>query len=422
MKTLAQLIHDDMKLAFGVTEPGAIAYASARARALAGGEARQVTLDLNSGIYKNAFTCGIPNSPELGNAYAAALGAVGGDPELKLEALEPITQKDNERARELVTQGKVTVNLDRITPTIYIRAKVRTDKGEGEVTIEGSHTNITCMRVNGETVFEAPAQQASADPCEQIKQYTLKELVEYARTVPLEEIAFLDEAFETDLALFEEGLAEHRVPMTSTLIAQNGGQVWSKDARSTAIAVSVGAIEARVAGVPRAAMSITGSGSHGILSMMPLYALCRVERRSREELLRAVCLSCLVTIYIKEYSGRLSALCGCTMAGGTGTACGIVMLRGGGEKEYFAAICNMAASLTGMICHGGNPGCALKALLGIGMAFDAALLAMAGTSVDCCHSIMGSTPEKTMQNMGYVASPGMIDTEGHILEIMRSRK
>ena len=385
MKTLAQLIHDDMKLAFGVTEPGAIAYASARARALAGGEARQVTLDLNSGIYKNAFTCGIPNSPELGNAYAAALGAVGGDPELKLEALEPITQKDNERARELVTQGKVTVNLDRITPTIYIRAKVRTDKGEGEVTIEGSHTNITCMRVNGETVFEAPAQQASADPCEQIKQYTLKELVEYARTVPLE-------------------------------------QVWTKDARSAAIAVSVGAIEARVAGVPRAAMSITGSGSHGILSMMPLYALCRVERRSREELLRAVCLSCLVTIYIKEYSGRLSALCGCTMAGGTGTACGIVMLRGGGEKEYFAAICNMAASLTGMICHGGNPGCALKALLGIGMAFDAALLAMAGTSVDCCHSIMGSTPEKTMQNMGYVASPGMIETEGHILEIMRSRK
>ena len=210
--------------------------------------------------------------------------------------------------------------------------------------------------------------------------------------------------------------------MTSTLIAQNGGQVWTKDARSAAIAVSVGAIEARVAGVPRAAMSITGSGSHGILSMMPLYALCRVERRSREELLRAVCLSCLVTIYIKEYSGRLSALCGCTMAGGTGTACGIVMLRGGGEKEYFAAICNMAASLTGMICHGGNPGCALKALLGIGMAFDAALLAMAGTSVDCCHSIMGSTPEKTMQNMGYVASPGMIETEGHILEIMRSRK
>lgn len=145
MKTLAQLIHDDMKLAFGVTEPGRHRLCERRARALAGGEARQVTLDLNSGIYKNAFTCGIPNSPELGNAYAAALGAVGGDPELKLEALEPITQKDNERARELVTQGKVTVNLDRITPTIYIRAKVRTDKGEGEVTIEGSHTNITCM-------------------------------------------------------------------------------------------------------------------------------------------------------------------------------------------------------------------------------------------------------------------------------------
>ncbi len=422
MKSLAQMIFDDMKVAFGVTEPGAIAFASAKARSLVEGEIVSVTLDLNSGIYKNAFTCGIPNSPELGNAYAAALGAIGGDPALILEALEPITEADNEEARRLVQSGRVTVNLDRVTSVIFIRATVETDKGVGEVTIEGGHTNITLVRRNGEVLFAADPVAAGEDPCEEIKNYTLKELVEYARTVPLNEIAFLKRAFEVDGELFEEGRKEGKTPMTETLIAQNGGAVYSGDSKKSAAIVAVGAIEARVAGVPRAAISITGSGSHGILAMMPLYAFCKAENRSEEELLRAVCLSCLVTIYIKEYSGRLSALCGCTLAGGTGTAVGLVMLYGGGDEQYFQAICNMASSLTGMICHGGNPGCALKALIGVNMAFDAAALAMAGTSVDCCHSIMGSTPEKTLQNMGYIASPGMTDTEGYILEIMQKRK
>ena len=422
MKTLAQLICSDMKVAFGVTEPGAIAFACAKARELVGGEVLTVTLDLNSGIYKNAFTCGIPNSPELGNVYAAALGAVGGKSELGLEALEPITKQDNDTARRLVSEGKVAVNLDRITPVIFIRATVQTTEGIGEVTIEGSHTNVTLVRRNGDILFKADPAAAAEDPCENIKGYTLRQLVDYAKTVPLEEIAFLKRAFETDSELLEEGMREGRTPMTQTMIAQNGGKIYNGDSKKSAAIVAMGAIEARVAGVPRAAMSITGSGSHGILAMMPLYAFCKSENRSEEELLRAVCLSCLVTIYIKEYSGRLSALCGCTLAGGTGTALGLVMLHGGSDDQYFQAVCNMAASLTGMICHGGNPGCALKALIGVNMAFDAAMLAMANTSVGCCHSIMGSTPEKTMQNMGYVASPGMIDTEEHILEIMKTRK
>ena len=207
MKTLAQLIHNDLKLAFGVTEPGAIAFAAAKARALTEGEILSVTLDLNSGIYKNAFTCGIPNSPELGNAYAAALGAIGGDASLMLEALEPITEEDNEKARQLVQSGAVAVNLDRITSTIFIRATVQTMGGVGEVTIEGSHTNITLIRKNGEVIFRADAVTAGGDPCEEIKGYTLAQLIHYARTVPLEEIAFLKEAFETDSELFERRAA-----------------------------------------------------------------------------------------------------------------------------------------------------------------------------------------------------------------------
>ena len=176
MKTLAQLICSDMKVAFGVTEPGAIAFACAKARGLVGGEVLTVTLDLNSGIYKNAFTCGIPNSPELGNVYAAALGAVGGDAGLGLEALEPITEKDNEAARRLVSEGKVTVNLDRITSVIFIRATVQTTEGIGEVTIEGSHTNVTLVRKNGDILFKADPAAAAEDPCENIKGYTLRQL------------------------------------------------------------------------------------------------------------------------------------------------------------------------------------------------------------------------------------------------------
>lgn len=424
MNKLCDLIRVDMKPAFGVTEPGAIAFAAAYARSLTSGEISAITLDLNSGIYKNAFTCGIPNSEELGNAWSAALGAVGGDHTLLLEALRPITPEDNERARALIEGGRVTVRLDGISSSILIRVRVEAESGYGEVTCRGGHTNVVRVVQNGTVLVEKQenGQSGGGDPCAAICERTVHELIEYAKTAPLSDLAFLREAAEMNLALFEQGRAEGKTPITEQLILQNGGEVFSCDAHRSARVIACGAIEARTNAVARPAMSITGSGSHGILATLPLYACCTVDSCSEEQLLRALAMSLLMTIYVKEYSGRLSALCGCALAAGVGTACGIVYLHGGDAQAYVRAINNIASSLTGMICHGGNPGCTLKALTGVDAAFSAAELALAGVSVDEIHGILGASPERTIQNMGLVSSPGMSETEGTIVGIMREHK
>ena len=153
-------------------------------------------------------------------------------------------------------------------------------------------------------------------------------------------------------------------------------------------------------------MSITGSGAHGIMATMPLYAEFAVRGLPEEKLLRATVLSYLVCMYIKAYSGRLSALCGCAIAGGTGAACGLCFLRDGTEKAVCKTIDNMASGLTGMICDGGNQGCVMKGIAACEMAFDCADLAAAGISVDSVHGINGRTPEETMRNIGLSAPPG----------------
>ena len=425
MHPLTELIRTDMKPALGVTEPGAIAFAAATARRHARGAVKQVFLRLNSGLYKNAFTCGIPGTDRMGNLYAAALGAVGADPEKGLECLEGITQAQSEQARALVEAGKVRAEMSEITSRILIEAEVTTDRDTAEAVIRDSHTNIVSIRENGVPVFEASGGVGSPSPAEdppEIHAYTLEQLVRYASTVPPEELAMIREAFPMNLALLREGLESSKTAFGPYLLRANGGRLISRDEQKTASLLCCGAIDARGLGLSRPAMSITGSGAHGIIASMPLYAACQVQGYPEEALLRATALSYLVCMYIKEYSGRLSAFCGCAIAAGTGMACGLVLLRGGTLAQMSGTIRNMASSITGMICDGGNQGCAMKGVVAVDAAYRSADLAMAGISVDDIHGINAPTPEETMRNMGRIASPGMEATEETIMEILGEKE
>ena len=242
-----------------------------------------VELRLNSGMYKNAFTCGIPGSTQVGNLYAAALGATGADAQKGLECLDGITDAQHKQAQQLVDQGKVRAEMSEVTSRIYIEAGVTTDQGHATVIIRDSHTNITEIRVNGDTVFLAQAEeiQNDGDLAAPIHSYTLAQLVDYAQTVDLEEIAFVEEAYTTNLALFEEGLGSSQTTFAPFLLAQNGGKRFSDDEEKTASLLCNAAIEARVIGLNKPAMSITGSSTMESLPPCPCMPPIRCRDTAR---------------------------------------------------------------------------------------------------------------------------------------------
>ena len=425
MHELTKLIKDDMAVALGVTEPGAIAFCAAKARSLIGGELIDLEVSMNSGMYKNAHTCCIPNSEALGSAHAAALGYVAGNPDQGLSALAGATPEDDALAAEYVGKGMVRTTLREISSRIFIEASLRTSAGTARVTIRDSHTNIVSMVVNGESIWEsvgdAPDAAVKANEGHRIHAYALKALSDYVNTVPFEEIAFVKEAYRVNLELFDAGLHSPKTRFARQLLAMNGGEVISQSERNTASLLCNAAIEARVIGIAKPAMSITGSGAHGIIATLPLYAVYKIRHLSEEQLCRATMLSYLVCTYIKEYSGRLSAFCGCGIAAGTGMALALCWLKGGDLAAMERTLNNMASSITGMICDGGNQGCVMKGVAACSTAFDSAEFALSGISVDSIHGINGLTPEATMRNMGRIASPGMERTEETILEIQREK-
>ena len=452
MHELSTLIKKDMVPALGVTEPGAISFCVAKAKSYAKGELLHLNVAMNSGMYKNAFTCGIPNSKEVGNVFAAALGYVAGNPDKGLESLANVTPADNVSAQRLIDEGKITVALSGISSRIFMEATLETTESKVLLTIRDTHTNITKIVVNGETVLEAEEKDEAIDRPEagitesdkteegcgitesnkvaegtgitkihSIHRYTLAELVDYVNTVSLEEIEFVKEAYKVNLELFEEALKSPRTTFARQLLAMNGGEVISKDEQMTASLLCNATIEARVIGLDKPAMSITGSGAHGIIATMPLYGVYKIHGLSEEMLYRATMLSYLICTYIKEYSGRLSAFCGCAIAAGTGMACGLVYLKGGTVEQMEYTLNNMASSITGMICDGGNQGCTMKGVAACDAAFRSVAFAMKGVHIDKVHGINGNTPEDTMRNMGLIASPGMVGTEKTIVEIFEEK-
>ena len=437
MHELSTLIKKDMVPALGVTEPGAISFCVAKAKSYAKGELLHLNVAMNSGMYKNAFTCGIPNSKEVGNVFAAALGYVAGNPDKGLESLANVTPADNVCAQRLIDEGKITVALSGISSRIFMEATLETTESKVLLTIRDTHTNITKIVVNGETVLEAEEKDeedtygASGEinattskanaTIHSIHRYTLTELVDYVNTVPLEEIEFVKEAYKVNLELFEEALKNPRTTFARQLLVMNGGEVISKDEQMTASLLCNATIEARVIGLDKPAMSITGSGAHGIIATMPLYGVYKIHGLSEEMLYRATMLSYLICTYIKEYSGRLSAFCGCAIAAGTGMACGLVYLKGGTVEQMEYTLNNMASSITGMICDGGNQGFTMKGVAACDAAFRSVAFAMKGVHIDKVHGINGNTPEETMRNMGLIASPGMVGTEKTIVEIFEEK-
>lgn len=420
MHPLIELIKKDMVPALGVTEPGCIAFAVAKAKSYLTSKPERVVLSLNSGLYKNAYTCGIPNSSHYGIKYAAAFGLIMADSQKGLQALEGITPDDDRKAEQLIQKGRIIVKLSCISSALYCQATVYSKHEECTVTIEQSHTNITSIRLNGQFIFHNVIQNRQ-DITPLIHQYSVKDIWEAVRSFSEEELSFIQKAFDMNMSLFKEGLQSQKTVILHQLYRMNGNTIFSKDVQKSASLLCNGAIEARVLGLEAPAMSITGSGAHGIIATLPLYAYSVLNHCTNKQLYQATALSYLICMYIKEYSGKLSAFCGCGIAAGTGMACGLVYLQQGNKEQIDHVIRNMASSITGMICDGGNHGCVMKGMAAVDIAFESAQLAMADVSIESVHGINGMSIEDTLKNMGEIADPGMRETEKVIVDILKKK-
>ncbi len=420
---LVEVLKKEMKPALGVTEPVAIALACSKAYQAIGGNLKKIDVVTDPGIFKNGFSCAVPGTGEMGNEIAAILGALVGNPELELEVLKNVRAEDMVKAKKLRDEGIAKLSVKRGLTEIFIDATVTTDKGIGRAVIKGTHTNIVLVEANGRIQYKVEEKEEKKEKEMESALTNLKliDFINFANEVSFGDIKFTLGAVKMNKELAQAGMKGAGMGSgvaISNLIKEHK---IADDIRSYAQMLTAYAVDARMGGVQKPAMSISGSGDHGIIATMPLAAVADRMKIGEEKLARAIALTYLITIYIKEHSGRLSAFCGCAVAAGTGASAGIVYLLGGNDKQIGYAINNMAANITGMICDGGNFGCALKAMTGAGAAVMSALFAMENVAIPNDSGIVGRTVEETMKNMGKIASPGMIQTDDVILDIMLKR-
>ncbi len=406
--------------AVGCTEPICVALATARATEVLGQMPSEIEVHLSANILKNAMGVGIPGTGMVGLPIAIALGALKGRSEYGLEVLKDTTSEDVERGKAFIEAGGVKISLEEGTAEkLYVSATCKADDGSmAKSVIAREHTRFTRIERNGKVLLDAPIGDIKAAGSADEPSLSLHKVYTFAVTAPLEEIEFIDEARRLNEEAAErssEGNYGHCLgkalsrPLGRGLM---GDSIFSHILSSTACAC-----DARMAGAMIPVMSNSGSGNQGICATNPVVVFAKENHNTREEMLRALMLSHLTAIYIKQSLGALSALCGCVVAS-TGSSCGITYLMGGSYEQITFAVKNMIANLTGMICDGAKPSCALKLTSGVSTAVLSAMLAMQGNCVTSVEGIIDDDVDRSIRNLVSIGADAMNETDRQVLEIM----
>ena len=442
---LLQLLRSEVIPAIGCTEPIAVALCTARAKELLGAEPDKITVYLSKNVYKNALAVGIPNTGMTGLPIAIALGATVGKSEYMLEVLRDATPEAVAYAKQYMLRVPATIKVDYDAPSLlYIHVEVANGDCTAQATIIDEHTNFVPFPISNSPkgvqypIGSTPSNSEASDP----SALSLRRVYDFAMAVDTSELSFLLEGAQMNTAAAETSFAEQyghglgrllrpisnseasnspqgvQYPIGSTPSAQSlfGDTLFTK-----IISYTCGACDARMSGAMVQVMSNSGSGNQGISCSIPVYLYAKENQCSEERTLRALALSNLTVIYIKQSLGRLSALCGCVVAA-TGSAAGITYLMGGNYKEITYAIKNMIANISGMICDGAKPGCALKVTSGVATAIFSAYLAMQHSYADSTEGIVEDDIDRTIRNLTRIGHDGMKVTDDLILDIMTHKQ
>ena len=420
---LLQLLRSEVIPAIGCTEPIAVALCTARAKELLGAEPDSITVHLSKNVYKNALAVGIPNTGMTGLPIAIALGATVGKSEYMLEVLRDATPEAVAYAKAYMLRVPATIKVDYEAPSLlYIHVEVSSNGQTAQATIMDEHTHFVEL---------GTMNQESISICEiETKENTLslRRVYDFAASVDTTELTFLLEGAQMNTAAAETSFADQyghglgRLLRANTLTATpEMEKLFGNTLFTKIISYTCGACDARMSGAMVQVMSNSGSGNQGISCSIPVYLYAKENNCSEEQTLRALALSNLTVIYIKQSLGRLSALCGCVVAA-TGSAAGITYLMGGTYDEITYAIKNMIANISGIICDGAKPGCALKVTSGVATAIFSAYLAMQHSYADSTEGIVEDDIDRTIRNLTRIGHDGMKVTDDLILDIMMHKQ
>lgn len=429
--SIIELIKREVIPAIGCTEPIAVALCVAKATEILGCKPHRIEAHLSANILKNAMGVGIPGTGMIGLPIAIALGALIGKSEYGLEVLKECTPDAVEAGKRMIADEAISIKLkEGITEKLYIEITAfgATTAASGATTassattataiIAGGHTNFIYLSHNGEVLLDAPLK-STAEQNGNKTALTLKKVYDFATTAPLEEIEFILEAQRLNKAAAEtsfKGRYGHQLGRTLKESTREMS-ILGNNTFSKILSYTTAACDARMAGVMVPVMSNSGSGNQGITATLPITIYAEENNKSREELIRALTLSHLTVIYIKQSLGRLSALCGCVVAA-TGSSCGITYLMGGGYNQISFAVQNMIATLTGMVCDGAKPSCSLKIASGVSTSLLSAILAMEEQCVSSVEGIIDNDVDKSILNLTRIGSESMNETDHTVLDIM----
>ena len=412
------LINREVVPAIGCTEPIAVALCTARAAELLDTQPEKIEVRLSANILKNAMGVGIPGTGMIGLPIAVALGALVGRSEYQLEVLRDVTPEAVGRGARYIDEKRVCISLkEDIAEKLYIEVEASAGERRAVAVIAGGHTAFVYLERDGEVLLDKGTASVAEEEAGEVP-LTLRRVWDFAMTAPLDELRFILETRRVNKAAAERAFAgEFGHCVGRTLRCERERRVMGDSIFSRILSYTSAACDARMAGAMIPVMSNSGSGNQGIAATLPVVVYADETAADEEHTIRALVLSHLTVIYIKQSLGRLSALCGCVVAA-TGSSCGITYLMGGAYEQVAAAVKNMIANLTGMICDGAKPSCSMKLTSGVSTAVLSAMMAMDGHCVTPVEGIIEEDVDKCIRNLTAIGRDGMNETDRLVLGIM----
>ena len=429
-KELIDILIAEVKPALGCTEPVAVALACAKAKELLGEEIVENRILVSPSIYKNGMCVGIPGTERLGLKIAVAMGFVGGHSENGLTVLETLDETQVRESEKYMDTTPIDIVPAQTKDKVFIEVDLRGKNNIAKVVIKEKHDNFIYLQRNHEILLDTgeynqEVDAKAADKNTVIKKETfmdttnVKEIVKNVENMDLEDIKFLLDGVKMNLEIADYGL-ENKAGIGVGFGIKKAKEegYMADDLMTEAMMLTAAASDARMAGIKMPVMSSNGSGNHGLTAILPIVAYSNKFPQNDEKLAKALAISHLVTGYIKNYTGRLSAVCGCGVAASTGAAAGISWLMDEDITHIKGAIENMIANLSGMICGGAKAGCALKLASAASAAVQSAIIAKQGFHVPPKNGIVGDKVEQSIRNLGKVSDEGMTVTDEVIIDVM----